>query len=125
MIVAADASVVDQDTQAFLSGLNLFDQTCNFGLLRDVCCNPDDLALDAFVVGLGDGVELFLGTTDDVYFGSITAEVSASEGWQCGVEQDPYTAKAWAAISPMPEPPPVIKATLSLTLKRLWTHYQY
>lgn len=87
MIVAADTSVVDQDTQTFLSGLNFFDQTNDFGLLRDVCCDSNDLTLDTFVVGLGDRVELFLGTANDVYFGSVTVEVLAFQGDRCGVEQ--------------------------------------
>lgn len=30
----------------------------------------------------------------------------------------PFTAKAWVAINPMPEPPPEMTTTLSLTLNK-------
>ena len=94
MVITANTSIVDQDTEALLSGLNLFDQTHDFGLLGDVCCDANDLTLNAVVVGLGDCVELFLSTTDDVYFGSIAVEELTLKGFHCGVGKGPYTAKA-------------------------------
>ena len=69
-----DSRIVDQYAEAFLAGLDLFDQISDLLFARDVRDEGDNLACDAFAVGLDDCLEFFFSAADDVDFGAIDSE---------------------------------------------------
>jgi len=86
-------------------------------LARGVGGKGDDFARDALVVGLRHPLQLLAGAADDVNLG-LQERQQLADFEMLGLAQlTPLTANAWVNMRPMPEPPPVISATLPLTPK--------
>lgn len=70
--VTADAGVVDQDAQAFLSRLDFLDKFRDVILGSDVeTLQSHDLAVDVCAVYLDDAVQLVTGAASNVNFGAV------------------------------------------------------
>lgn len=89
LLVANDnTGIVDEDAEAFLAGLDLFDQVGDFVLLGDVACERDDLACDVLAMGFNDVLELLFGTADDVDLGAVDREglgCHETDAGACGI----------------------------------------
>ena len=66
-----DTGVVDQDVQTFLLTLQFLGQAEDVFLVGDVSYEGDNLARDAFAVGLNNLFELLFGAADNVNLGTI------------------------------------------------------
>lgn len=99
--------------------LDLFDELLNLTLLGDVANDGDDLASDVLSVGLLNSLELLLSTANDVDLGSVDSK--SLSGLQVCMSTLLYIVLLTAIITirPIPEPPPVTRATLPLTSKTL------
>src|SRR5207244_308940 len=85
----------------------------------DVAGDWDDLSRDALAMSLDDPLELLFGSANNVDFGSVPRAMLTWRAFHEDILHTAYTARAWVAMSPMPLPAPVTKATLPRTLKTL------
>jgi len=69
--VGRDTGIVDQDANALFLALDLVVDAGNVFLVRNVSLNGVNRTCNVFAVSLDDGVELLLGTTDNVNFGTV------------------------------------------------------
>jgi hypothetical protein len=65
---------VEKNVEETLLSLNLLDELLDLTLLGDVANEGNDLASNILSVGLLNGLELLLGTADNVDLGSIDSE---------------------------------------------------
>jgi hypothetical protein len=106
---ARDTSIVNKDVQVFLSRFDFFHQTLNLLLLGDIRSNVGELPRDALLVSFNRSLKLFFSATNKVDLSTITGE---DQRWPARWAVATYTAKACAAMRPIPLPPPVTRATL-------------